>query len=46
MARAVTEPIDLLDRVLGHQAACLGQRLADHRDSERRAGHDDQRGRG
>ena len=39
-------PIDLLDRVLGHQTACLRQRLADHRDGERRAGHDAQRGRG
>ncbi|MEA2774761.1 MAG: hypothetical protein QOF90_167 [Acetobacteraceae bacterium] len=28
------------------QAACLRQRLANHRDGQRRAGHDAQRGRG
>jgi hypothetical protein len=44
--RGAEHAIDLLDRVLGYQAACLGQGLADHRDSERRAGHEAQRGRG
>jgi hypothetical protein len=33
------QAIDLLDRVLGHQAARLRQGLADHRDGERGAGH-------
>ena len=45
-ATVAEQAIDLLDRVLGHQAACLRQGLADHRDGERRAGHDAQRGRG
>ena len=44
---AVTEQaIDLLDRVLGYQPACLRQSLADHRNGDRRAGHDTQRRRG
>lgn len=33
------QPIYLLDRVLGHQAPRLGERLADHRDRQRRARH-------
>jgi hypothetical protein len=33
-------PVDLLDRVLGRQAAGLRQRLADHRDCERGGLHD------
>ena len=33
------QPVDLLDGVLGEKAARLSQRLADHRDSQRRARH-------
>jgi hypothetical protein len=46
MPPLLSKPVDLLDRVLGHQAACLRQGLANHRDGERRAGHHAQRGRG
>ena len=37
------QPVFLLDRVLGHQAPCLRQSLADHCHSQRRARHDTQR---
>jgi hypothetical protein len=45
-AAVAEQAIDLLDRVLGHQTACLRQGLANHRDGQRRTGHDPQRGRG
>ena len=37
------QTVDLLDRVLGEQASRLGQRSADHRDSQRRSHHHAQR---
>jgi hypothetical protein len=33
------QPVDLLDRVLGHRTACLCQGLPDDRNRQRRAGH-------
>src|ERR1700676_3152706 len=44
-AAVAEQAIDLLDRVFGHQTACLRQGLADHRDGERGPGHDAQCGR-
>ena len=40
------QPVHLLDRVLGHQAPRLGQRLADHRHRQRCGRHHAQRGAG
>jgi len=37
------QPVDLLDRVLGHQSPRLRQRLPDHGNRQRRAGHHAQR---
>jgi hypothetical protein len=37
------QPVDLLDRMLRHQTARLRQRLPDHRDRQRCAGHYAQR---
>jgi 3-oxoacyl-[acyl-carrier protein] reductase len=45
-ATVAEQAIHLFDRVLGHQAACLRQGLANHRDGQRSPGHDAQRGRG
>ena len=42
-ALVAEKPVDLLDRVLGHQTARLRQRLPDHRHRQRRAGHHAQR---
>jgi len=42
-AAVAKQAIHLLDRVLGHQAACVRQRLANHYDGNRRAGHHTQR---
>lgn len=45
-AAVAEQAIDLLDRLLCHQAAFLRQGLADHRATARRGpGHDAQRGR-
>ena len=43
-AAVAEQPVDLLDRVLGHQAAGLRQRLADHRHRQRRRLHHAERG--
>jgi hypothetical protein len=37
-------PVDLLDRVLGHQNLCQCERLSDHRDRERGGLHNAERG--
>ncbi len=43
-ARVAHQPVHLLDRMLGHQAARLRQGLADHRHRQRRACHHTKRG--
>ena len=43
-AAVAEQPVHLLDRVLGHQAARLGQSLADHRHRERCRRHHPKRG--
>ena len=45
-ALVAEQSVDLLDRMLGHEAACLRQCLPDHRHRQRRTGHDAKGGRG
>jgi hypothetical protein len=45
-ALVAEQAVNLLNRVLGDQAARLGEGLADHRHRQRCAGHDTERGTG